>query len=85
MYDPDITRGNIFKIIRNQMKLNDPPEVNYAYKRLKDSGINEMEVMKHIGQCFAIELFDVLKNQNEFNKDRYIENLKNLPKEPEGN
>lgn len=35
-----------------------------------------------IGQCLAVELFDVLKYGKPYNNERYFSNLKALPKEP---
>jgi hypothetical protein len=35
-----------------------------------------------IGQCVAIELFEIIKMGKPFDNDRFIKNLKKLPKEP---
>ena len=35
-----------------------------------------------IGQCLAVELFDVLKHGKPYNNERYVKNLIALPKEP---
>jgi hypothetical protein len=37
-----------------------------------------------IGQCLAVELFNVLKLKKSYNNDRYVANLKKLPAEPSG-
>ena len=41
-----------------------------------------MQIRQMIGQCLAVELFDVLKNRKPYNNARYIKNLLALPKEP---
>ena len=75
-------RNEIFKIIENQIEENDPPETLKTFKRLKDQGFNDFEVKQLIGQCVAVEIYNVMKFKKPFNKERYIKNLNNLPKEP---
>jgi len=75
-------RKEIFKIIENQVEANDPPETLKTFKRLKDQGFNDFEVKQLIGQCVAVEIYNVMKIKKPFDKERYIKNLNNLPKEP---
>ena len=35
-----------------------------------------------IGQCLAVELFEILKYKKPYDNERYIKNLAKLPKEP---
>ena len=78
----EIVREQIFEIIRNQIKGNDPPETKITYNRLKTMGYSDFETNQLIGQCVAVELFQVMKYKEPFDEKRYIKNLKNLPKEP---
>ena len=82
MESNEIVREQIFEIIKNQIKDNNPPETNQTYQRLIGLGYNDFETKQLIGQCVAVEIFDVLKNKKPFDTKRYIENLKQLPKEP---
>jgi hypothetical protein len=75
-------REMIFDIVRNQMKNNDPPETNLTYKRLIDLGYSDFDTMQYIGQCLAIEIYQVLKFKEHFDKKRYIRHLNQLPEEP---
>ena len=75
-------RDEIFLIIKNQLDANDPPETKITYDRLISLGYNEFETNQLIGQCVAVEIFEVIKQQKPFNKSRYIKNLNQLPKEP---
>ena len=75
-------RDQIFEIINNQMKNNDPPETTLTYNRLINAGFNKFQTMQMIGQCLAVELFEVMKNRKLFDESRYIKNLRLLPKEP---
>jgi len=75
-------RDQIFEVIKNQIKSNDPPETKVTYDRLIALGYSEFETKQLIGQCVAVEMFSVIKEQQPFNEARYIKNLKQLPKEP---
>jgi hypothetical protein len=75
-------RQQILEIIDNQIKLNDPPETKQTLNRLVRLGYSKNDAKMLIGQCLAVELFDVLKHKIPFNPDRYVKNLKNLPEEP---
>jgi predicted house-cleaning noncanonical NTP pyrophosphatase (MazG superfamily) len=77
-----IIREQIFEIIKNQIKSNNPPETKDTLDRLKKIGYSDEDTTKLIGQCVAIELFNVLKHNQPFDELRYISNLKKLPKEP---
>jgi hypothetical protein len=82
MEESTAMREHIFEIIRNQMKNNDPPETNKTYKRLRREGYEDFVAKQYIGQCVAVEIFEVMTNGKEFNLKRYVKNLKALPKEP---
>jgi hypothetical protein len=75
-------REQIFQIIENQINNNDPPETAITFKRLKKEGFDDFTVKQLIGQCVAVEIFNVMKNKQPFDEQRYINNLRNLPKEP---
>ena len=75
-------RDEIFGIIKNQLDNNDPPETKKTYTRLLGLGYSDFQVNQLIGQCLAVELFDILKNKIAFNETRYVKNLMQLPKEP---
>lgn len=45
-------------------------------------GFSDFESMQQIGQCVAIEIFQVMKFKEPFDKERYVGNLKRLPEEP---
>ena len=77
-----ILREQIFEIIKNQLRDNDPPETKTTYGRLIKNGFDDFQTRQMIGQCLAVELFDVMKFGKPYNNERYIKNLKALPKEP---
>jgi hypothetical protein len=74
-------RNAIFEVIDNQVNADDPAETATTLKRLMDEGYSEFVAKQYIGQALAVELFYVMKHKVPFNKTRYINNLRNLPKE----
>ncbi len=78
----DRMRAEIFKVIKNQIKSNTPPETKATYERLIEMGYDDFQTKQLIGQCFGLELFDIMKLSKPFDEARYVKNLKNLPKEP---
>jgi hypothetical protein len=75
-------RDHIFSVVETQIKSNNPPETKVTYNRLIALGYSEFEAKQLIGQCVAGEMFSVIKEQKPFDEERYIKNLKNLPKQP---
>jgi hypothetical protein len=75
-------REQIFETIKNQLKDNNPPETKATYDRLQKQGFDEFQTKQMIGQCLAIEIFNVIKFGKPYNNERYIKNLIALPKEP---
>ena len=75
-------REHIFEIIKNQIKNNDPPETKITYDRLRKEGFDDFETKQLIGQCVAVEIFQLLKYGKPYDNERYVQNLKNLPEEP---
>ena len=78
----DKLREQIFEIIKNQLRDNDPPETKETFDRLRKQGFDDFQTRQMIGQCLAVELFDVMKNRKPYNNQRYTKNLLALPKEP---
>jgi hypothetical protein len=80
--EKDERREMIFDIIRNQIKMNDPPETAKTLERLKGEGFSEFDAFQNIGLAIALELFEIMKFKKPFNLERYKRNLDRLPKEP---
>ena len=75
-------REIIFTIIDNQIKNNDPPDTLKVFNKLKTQGYSEFETKQLIGQCIAVEIYNMMKYKKPSDNERYIKNLNNLPKEP---
>ena len=75
-------KAAIMEVMDNQIKNNDPPETSLTLKRLQKEGFSEFDARQLIGQCVAVELFDVIKLQKPYDNERYIGHLLNLPTPP---
>ena len=75
-------RKIFLEIINNQIRDNNPPETKQTLDRLISEGISEKEAKDMIGGVVISEIFDVLKNKEEFNEERYIAALDKLPDQP---
>jgi len=75
-------RAAILKVINTQIRDNDPPETNQTLIRLRKQGFSEEEALKLIGYVVASEVFSVLKENRQYDQEKYISALKNLPRLP---
>ncbi len=69
-------------VVDNQIRNDDPPETRQTFNRLISQGISEEDAKIYIGQAVCVEIWDIMRNRKEFNKERFIRNLKRLPEEP---
>jgi hypothetical protein len=69
-------------VVKRQIKDNNPPETKQAYDRLIRLGYSESDTMKLLGQCLAVEIYDVLKEGKPYNDERYKKHLNELPEAP---
>ncbi|MEZ4981542.1 MAG: hypothetical protein R2769_08150 [Saprospiraceae bacterium] len=77
-----ILREQIFEIIKNQIRENNPPETKITFDRLLKEGYDEFTTKQLIGQCIAVEFYEMMTQKKTFNLNRYVKNLAALPKEP---
>ena len=80
-YNPYL-RASSLEVVENQIRDNDPPETRETHDRLVSEGISEENAKIYIAQAVCVEVWDTLKNQRPFDPERYVKNLKRLPKEP---
>lgn len=71
-------KSTILKMVRNQIKNNDPSETKETFERLLSAGYNEEEAMETIAVIVLEELYDMLKNKEAFNQERFVSKLKKL-------
>ena len=79
--DPHL-QAAFMEIVDNQIRDNEPPETHETLRRLQALGLSEPEAKRYIGQAVGIEVWNILKHRQQFNRERYLRNLNNLPQEP---
>ena len=75
-------KAAFLQVVANQLRANNPPEVRQTLDRLVAQGISAQDAKIYIAQAVCVEIYDTLKNKKPFNRERYLKNLKRLPKEP---
>ncbi|MDA3902863.1 MAG: hypothetical protein PF441_05355 [Desulfuromusa sp.] len=75
-------KSAIIEVVENQIDSNDPPETTQTLNRLISEGFSKNEAKELIGSVVAAEVFEILKNGEKFDKNRYVTALNNLPKIP---
>jgi len=75
-------RQAILEVINTQIRENDPPETKQTLIRLQEQGFSEEETLRLIGYVVASEVFSVLKENRQYNREKYIAALNNLPRLP---
>jgi hypothetical protein len=72
----------IVEVVENQLADNNPPETKHTLERLMKSGESRENAIRYIASVLSIEIFGALKHQEPYDNERYIKNLKALPKLP---
>lgn len=72
----------IMEVVENQLRNNDPPQTRQTYERLIEAGHSEKEAKRLIACVVSAEIFDVLKENQPFNLDRFVKGLNKLPTMP---
>src|SRR5688572_12177333 len=69
-------------VVENQLKDDDPPEARLTLERLKKEGLSELEAKRLMRSLVATEITSIIESKQPFNKERYVQALKRLPKLP---
>jgi hypothetical protein len=75
-------RQAILEVINTQIRENEPPETKKTLARLRNQGFSEEESLRFIGYVVASEVFSVLQEKRQYDKDKYIAALNDLPRLP---
>ena len=71
-------KRTILQVIDNQLQENNPPITRITYERLQASGYSQKRAKEKLAAVVLEEIYDVLKNQQPFNEERYTEKLERL-------
>ncbi len=77
-----VLKKAILEVVENQLRDLDPPETKQTYDRLRTEGCSDAEARRLIGCVVSSEIFDVLKQQQPFNRERFVGALNKLPRMP---
>ena len=83
MQPNETLKAEILQAVEIQIRDNKPPETDQTYNRLLALGISEANAKIYIGQCIAVEIFNIMKHHQPFDEKRFVKNLEKLPEEPE--
>ncbi len=72
----------IVEAVENQLAEDNPPETKITLERLIKLGESRENAIRYIASALSVEIFGALKNESAYNEQRYISNLKALPKLP---
>ena len=70
------------KVIRNQIRNNNPPITKETYNRLISEGINEKEATRLLACVVSTETYNMLKESRSFDINEYEKMMRKLPKLP---
>ena len=76
-------KSAIIEVVDNQLAANDPPQINQTLERLVSEGFSELEAKELIGNVVVVEVFQVMKDGEPFDLERYVAALNRLPAMPE--
>ncbi len=75
-------RDSLIDVVEKQMRDNTPPETKQTFNRLLSEGYSDYDAKKLIAAIVSAEIFDVMESQKEFDNDRFVKRLTNLPNMP---
>jgi hypothetical protein len=78
-----ILKRAFMEVVENQIRDGEPPETRETLERLTSQSISDDDARIYIGQAVCVEVWDIMRNKKEFNMQRFLRNLKNLPSEPQ--
>ncbi|MBI1294241.1 hypothetical protein GC175_04700 [bacterium] len=70
------------EVLDNQLRENNPPETKETYERLLAEGHSVAQARELIASIILTEIYEVLKQNQPFNQERFVVALKQLPRLP---
>lgn len=74
-----LQESDLIEVIENQLADGNPIKVKETLMRLMMTGTSREDAIAMMACAVAIEIFDVMKSEGEFNLKRYSEHLDCLP------
>lgn len=74
-----ILRDALLEILENQLRDFDPPETKETYDRLIAEGYSEKETRHFLAAAIGMEINEMMRDMEPFNRDRFVATLRELP------
>jgi Holliday junction resolvasome RuvABC DNA-binding subunit len=71
-------KRTILEVVNNQLRENNPPITKNTFERLKQLGYTEQQAKEKISAMLIEEIYDVMKNREVYNEERYSNKLSKL-------
>ncbi len=71
-------KSTVLRIVENQIRNNNPPETKETLQRLMKIGDSRQEAIRKIAVVMVEEMYDVMKNREAFNQERFVNKLREL-------
>ncbi len=71
-------KSAVLQTVENQIKNNNPPETKETLKRLMKMGDSRQEAIRKIAVVMVEEIYDMMKNSEVFNQERFVNKLEKL-------
>jgi hypothetical protein len=72
----------VLEIVDNQLRAGEPPQTRATFNRLVAAGYADRAAKKLIAAAIVVEVFDIMKHGQAFDRARFIRNLDRLPELP---
>lgn len=69
----------MIEAVDDQLRNNDPPKTRETFDRLKKLGYSDIDAKKLIASALVVEIYDIMKHNKTFNRERFLKNLGMLP------
>ncbi len=70
------------EVVQNQIRELTPPATKQTFERLISEGHSKEEAMRLLGCVVVAEIFEIVKQNREYDEERYIQALIALPTIP---
>jgi hypothetical protein len=72
----------IMEVVENQLRDGNPPETKQTLDRLLKDGIEEREAKRLIACVVTSEIYDIMRFEQPYNRERFVNALHRLPQLP---
>lgn len=71
-------KSAILEVVENQIRDNNPPETRETLMKLIKRGVSREEAIRKIAVVVVEKIYEMMKNKEVFNRERFVDKLKKL-------